>query len=194
MEEKYDKNQEQIHDADEHSMDHNYDGIQELDNPPPRWIMAIFYITIAFSIFYAAHFFWFKSGDMQLEKYAKKSAAHDAKYNMNAVPEGDLGALMSEADLAAGAEVYTSMNCFTCHGQHGEGNPIGPNLTDNYWLNGCGFENIYEIIKNGNPAKGMTAFKAQISDTKIRQVASYVMSIQGSNPANPKGPQGEACE
>ena len=78
MEENTQKNEPQTnHEADEHLEEHNYDGIQELDNPPPRWIMAIFYITIAFSIIYAAYFFWLDVGDLQDAKYAKKSELHD---------------------------------------------------------------------------------------------------------------------
>lgn len=179
---------------DDHLDEHNYDGIQELDNPPPRWIMAIFYITIAFSIFYAAHFFWFKTGDNQDQAFIKKSQAHDIKYKLGEDQDAELAALMSDADLAAGKEVYAAMNCFTCHGMNGEGNAIGPNLTDSYWIHGCDFEAVYEIIKNGNPTKGMTAFKGQISDTKIKQVSSYVMSIVGSSPANAKEGQGDLCE
>ena len=189
-----DKMEQDQHEIDEHMEEHNYDGIQELDNPPPRWIMAIFYITIAFSIFYAANFFWFKTGDNQDTAYLKKSQAHDLEYNIGEDPDAVLAAMTSDADLAAGKEVYASMNCFTCHGMNGEGNAIGPNLTDDYTLHGCDFESVYEIIKNGNPTKGMTAFKGQISDTKIKQVSSYVMSLVGSNPANAKEAQGDLCE
>ena len=77
---------------------------------------------------------------------------------------------------------------------NGEGNAIGPNLTDEFWLHGCDFESVFNIIKNGVPAKGMTAFKGQISDDKIQKVASYVHSIKGSSPANAKEAQGEKCE
>lgn len=81
-----------------------------------------------------------------------------------------------------------------CHGINGEGNAIGPNLTDEYALNGCDFMSTFNIIKEGNPAKGMTAFKGQISDEKIQKLASYVMSMVGTNPDNAKDPQGEKCE
>lgn len=66
----------------DHIDEHSYDGIQELDNPAPRWIMAIFYITIGFSILYGAYYFWLGVGDHQDEKYAKKSQKHEEKYNM----------------------------------------------------------------------------------------------------------------
>ena len=86
------------------------------------------------------------------------------------------------------------MSCFACHGMNGEGNAIGPNLTDNAWISGCDFPSVFNMIKNGNPAKGMTAFRTQLSDAKIQQVASYVLSLRGTDPANAKEPQGEQCE
>jgi cytochrome c oxidase cbb3-type subunit 3 len=178
----------------DHTMDHNYDGIKELDNPPPRWIMALFYITIGISIIYGAYYFWLDVGDTQEEEYAKKSEQHDMKYQMVSLSADDLSWLTDEASLTEGEQVYKDMNCFACHGENGEGNAIGPNLTDEFWIHGCDFQGIFNVIKNGVPAKGMTAFKGQISDEKIQQVASYVHSIKGTSPANAKEPQGEKCE
>lgn len=180
--------------TEEHIMEHNYDGIQELDNPAPRWIMALFYITIGFAIIYAAYFFWLDVGDNQDTEYMKRSARHDEKYNITPMSESDLVLLTDAADIENGQTVYKEMNCFACHGQNGEGNAIGPNLCDEYWLHGCTIQEVFNSIKNGVPAKGMTAFKGQISDEKIQQVASYVISLNGSNPANSKAPQGEKCE
>ena len=156
--------------------------------------MAIFYITIAFSIIYASYYFLLGVGDHQDAKYAKKSLLHDTKYQIASSSPDELSMLTDAADLEAGKAVYKNMNCFACHGMLGEGNAIGPNLTDEYSLNGGDFESVFNIIKNGKPTKGMTAFKGQISDTKILQVSSYVMSIVGSNPSNAKGPQGEKVE
>ena len=86
------------------------------------------------------------------------------------------------------------MNCAACHGMAAEGNAIGPNLTDEFWIHGCKFDEIFNSIKNGYPAKGMTAFKTQLTDEKLAQVTSYVVSLKGSNPANAKAAQGEKCE
>lgn len=180
--------------VEEHHEEHNYDGIIELDNPPPRWIMMLFYLTIGFSIIYAAYFFWLDVGDHQDERYAKKSEIHEARYQMSSQGGDELVALTDPADLAEGKAIYTEMACMACHGVAGEGNAIGPNLTDNASLNGCDFESVFSIIKNGNPAKGMTAFKTQLSDARIQKVSSYVMSLRGTNPPNAKEPQGEICE
>lgn len=174
--------------------EHSYDGIEELDNPPPRWIMAIFYITIGFSIIYAAYFFWLDVGDNQDARYEKKSALHDARYQMESESPDALGILTDAADLDEGKALYQQMNCWTCHGMSLEGNAIGPNLVDNATIHGCDFESVFNIIKNGVPAKGMTPFKAQLSDSKIQKVTSYIINLVGSDPANAKEPQGEICE
>jgi len=183
-----------MNDADENLMDHNYDGIQELDNPPPAWIMAIFYITIAFSIIYGAYYFWLDVGDHQDAEYAKKSELHDAKYQLESESPEELVLLSGEDDIAEGKTIYKEMNCWTCHGANLEGNAIGPNLTDNAAINGCDFQGIFNVIKNGVPAKGMTPFKAQLSDSRIQKVTSYIISLIGSEPENAKEPQGEPCE
>lgn len=187
------KEKKNITEQDDHIMDHDYDGIKELDNPPPRWIMLMFYITIGWSILYGAYYFWLKQGPHQDEEYAKKSAMHDEKYQIASLSADDLVAFTDEASLAEGKQIFTEMACMACHGINGEGNAIGPNLTDNYWIHGCNVKDVFNVIKNGVPAKGMTPFKSQLSDEKIHKVASYVLSLVGSNPANAKAAQGEEC-
>lgn len=178
----------------EHDLEHNYDGIQELDNPPPRWIMAIFYLTIGFSIIYAAYYFWLDVGDLQDAQYAKKSQIHDARYQMTGGESEEMEVLTEASDIDEGKTIYSEMSCFACHGMNGEGNAIGPNLTDNAWIHGCDFQSVFNIIKNGSVAKGMAAYKTQLSDSRIQLVTSYVLSLKGSNPANAKEAQGENCE
>ena len=178
---------------DEKIMDHNYDGIQELDNPPPRWIMALFYITIGFSIIYGAYYFWLKQGDHQDAEYARKSEIHNQKFQAANVSTEDLNPLTDAAALDEGKTIYKEMNCFACHGMNGEGNAIGANLTDEFWIHGCKIQDVFNVIKNGVPAKGMTPFKGQMSDEKIQKVASYILSLKGTKPANAKAPQGEKC-
>jgi cytochrome c oxidase cbb3-type subunit 3 len=175
--------------------EHEYDGIKELDNPPPGWIMAIFYITIAASIFYGAYFFWLKVGDKQDAEYVNTVKKHSEKYKQNNEASAALALLIDESALAEGQKIYKEMNCATCHGKNGGGNAIGPNLTDKYWLHGCKFEEVFSLIKNGFPTKGMTAFKGQLNDEKIQKVASYILvKFKGTNPADAKAPQGVLCE
>ncbi len=178
---------------DEKLLDHDYDGIKELDNPIPNWIAAIFYITIAISIVYGIYYF-ILDGPSQDEEYAIASAEHDKKYESVKANAVALELLSDEASLAEGAQIYVEMNCAVCHGAAGEGNAIGPNLTDNASINGCDFDAVFDVIKNGRATKGMTPFKAQLSDVKIQKVTSYVMqTLRGSSPENPKEAQGEAC-
>jgi cytochrome c oxidase cbb3-type subunit 3 len=174
-------------------MDHDYDGIKELDNPAPKWIMAIFYITIAFSFYYGLYYFVL-DGPSQDEEYTMKSAEHDAKYaNLNA-EIGPLVLLTDEESIAEGKTLYGTMNCAVCHGALGEGNAIGPNLTDNYWLHGCDFDAVFDIIKNGKVTKGMTAFKNQMNDVQIQKLTSYLLEdMLGSNPPGAKDVQGKEC-
>jgi len=180
---------------DEKLMDHDYDGIKELDNPAPAWIMAIFYVTIAISIFYGAYYFWFGQGLNQDEEYATEVAEAKAMYEKANKSTVEMVLLTDEAALTEGKQVYADMNCAACHGATGEGNAIGPNLTDAAWINGCDFNTVVDVIKNGRATKGMTPFKAQLSDTKIQKVASYLLvSLKDSNPANAKEAQGEECK
>jgi cytochrome c oxidase cbb3-type subunit 3 len=185
---------DQILESDENLMDHDYDGIKELDNPPPRWIMLMFYITIGWSIIYGAYYFWLKEGPHQDAEYSTKSMKHDQKYQITSLDADALVAFTDEASLAEGKQIYTDMACMACHGMNGEGNAIGPNLTDEFSIHGCDIQSLFNIIKNGEPTKGMTSFKGQISDEKIQKVASYVMTMVGTSPANAKAAQGEKCE
>ena len=179
---------------DEKLMDHDYDGIQELDNPAPAWIMAIFYITITFAVFYGAYYFWFGQGPTQEEEYIADCKAHDAEYKAAQGNSADIKLLTDEASLAEGAQIFVEMGCTACHGAKGEGNAIGPNLTDNSWINGCGFDNVFNTIKNGK-APSMPEFKSKMSEQKIQKVASYILgTLHGSNPENAKAAQGEECK
>lgn len=174
--------------------EHNYDGIEELDNPPPGWIMLIFYVTIGISILYGAYYFWIGIGPDQHQEYVR--AVQLAQTSLeSSQPSAPLALFTDEASLTEGRTIYADMNCAACHGTQGEGNAIGPNLKDDYWIHGCSFEEVFNIIKNGAPLKGMTPFKTQLSDERIQKVASYVLiSMKEYNPANPKDPQGEKCE
>lgn len=183
--EKYDKN----------ITDHEYDGIKELNNPPPAWIMAVFFITILFAFLYAAHYFWFGQGEHQEKEYISQVNEYNMQFKQITQKTDRLTILTDEVSLNEGASVFKEMNCFACHGEHGEGNAVGPNLTDNFWINGCDFNSVFNTIKNGKPAKGMTPFKSQLSDMKIQKVASFILSeLKNSNPENPKAPQGEECK
>lgn len=169
---------------------HDFDGIKELDNPAPRWLMYLLYFTIFFSAVYWVHYITFKQGPNQAEEYNMEMAAAKAnlKQQENVV---EIVALTDEASLAEGKKIYSEKACYSCHGQLGEGNAVGPNLTDAYWIHGADIKALVEVLTNGVPAKGMAPFKDQLTAQQIQQVASYVLSLQGTNPPNAKAPQGE---
>ncbi|MFP9114183.1 cbb3-type cytochrome c oxidase N-terminal domain-containing protein [Flavobacterium sp. RHBU_3] len=184
-----------IEEEGEITLHHSYDGIQELDNVLPPWWVALFYITIFFGVVYLIRYH--VAGDKnQAEEFAQEMA--DAKlaveeYKKTAkdlIDENSVTLLTEPAELAQGKEVFTN-NCVPCH-RADAGGAIGPNLTDQYWLLGGGIKNVFHTITNGGrDGKGMVAWKGTLKPSEIQAVASYVLSLQGSNPKDPKEPQGD---
>lgn len=173
-------------------MHHDYDGIKELDNPTPKWVMIVFAVTIAFSLYYFVHFFAM-DGYSQDEEYIAQSKEHDEEYKNVEASTVKLELLSDETSIAEGENLYKSMNCGACHGANGEGNAIGPNLTDNAWLYGCDFTDIFNITKKGKGT--MPGFKSQMDDEKIQKTVSYIIvKMKGSNPENAKAEEGKNCE
>ncbi len=179
-------------------LDHDYDGIKELDNNLPPWWLYMFYISIVFAVFYFAKHHIFGDGDIMYKQYneemqlAEASIAEYIKNSGNAIDENNVEALTDAGAISEGKAIYDK-NCVACHGGNGEGG-VGPNLTDEYWLHGCGIKNVFKIIKNGVPEKGMISWKTQLSPVQIQQVASYILTLKGTNPAGAKEPQGDKCE
>jgi len=262
-------------------LDHDYDGIKELDNDMPSWWLWLFYLSIFFAVVYMLHYHVLGTGDLMHTEYKKeynpdyvpaepqgllagifttyKSPYYAVEGDltprivkqfeayigpkveferllmeaMRAAPEDELeklkssfpdvykkfeegggqpapamaaadaGAVMQqeivqydpltdEASLAGGKEIWVK-NCVSCHGQGGEGG-IGPNLTDDYWLHGAGMSNVAHIIKVGVPAKGMIPWESTLKEKGVLEVASYILTLHGTNPPNGKAPQGEKVE
>jgi len=178
--------------------DHDYDGIKELDNVLPPWWLYGFYITIVISIFYYVMIFAFDAYNQEQEylddvAQAKKEVAawtaqdkidHPEKYT-------EAKASTDPQDIAKGKELFASKTCTACH-LTDLGGSIGPNLTDENWVLGGGFENIFNTItKGGRPGKGMVAWESSISKDERQQLSSYIISMQGTTPANPKAPEGD---
>lgn len=176
-------------------LDHDYDGIKELDNSLPPWWLYGFYISIVVAIGYLYVYQLSDIGLTQDEEYVlemeKGEAARDAfaARQANNIDEKNLIALIDNASLNMGMISFKT-NCSACHGQEGQGG-VGPNLTDKYWIHGGSTASIYKTIKYGVPEKGMIAWKAQMQPLTIHKIASYIQSIQGTNPPNPKKAQGE---
>ncbi len=175
--------------------DHDYDGIKELDNVLPPWWLYGFYITIGIGIFYYVQVFTNSEKYSQKEEYAAEVAKGKAEVEAykKANPElfnTDVKLLTDAASLEAGKKVFTTY-CVACHMADGGGG-IGPNLTDDKWVLGGGIEKIFHVIsEGGRPGKGMVAWKSSIKLKEREQVASYVISLQGTTPANPKAEEGD---
>jgi len=180
-------------------LDHEIDGIRELDNKLPRWWVWLFYLTIAFAIFYLSYYHVFAKGDlakkgqMVTEYQAEMKAGEALKTAAMAKFEATIATLQpSEAPnaLADGKKTFLTL-CAPCHRADG-GGLVGPNLTDNYWIHGSNFADNVTTIWNGVPAKGMITWKNTLKPKEIYDVASYIYTLRGTHPPNPKPPENEA--
>ena len=177
--------------------DHDYDGIRELDNSLPPWWTALFYITIIFAVVYIGYYHFSDYGLNQQEEYAQEMEdaeqavlAYLAK-QADQVDETNVAKVDDEAFIAAGEEIFVK-HCSACHNPEGGGiKGLGPNLTDEYWLHGGGIKNVFKTVKYGVVEKGMQSWKEMLPPTAIHQVSNYILTLQGTNPANALEPQGE---
>lgn len=176
-------------------LDHDYDGIKELDNTLPPWWVYLFYGCIVFSAVYLVRF-EIMGGDnqeMELKKEMAQAKIDVAEYMKTApdlMDEKSVTLLTDAASLAEGKTIFTT-NCVACHRADGGGN-IGPNLTDNHWILGGGIKNVFHTLMNGGrDGKGMISWKSTLKPKEMQKVASYVLSLQGSNPKDAKAPDGE---
>lgn len=173
---------------------HDYDGIKELDNPLPPFLKYIFYITIVISVSYLILLFVFEDKSIvQKKEYYYEMAAAKAKDELateqQATEAAELAPPTEAEILASGKSVYDK-TCLVCHGKFGEG-LVGPNFTDEYWLHGGRPEDLKKVITEGIIEKGMISYKSQLSPRQIDDVIAYILSLQGTNPPNPKAAQGE---
>ncbi len=175
-------------------LDHDYDGIHELDNALPPWWKYGFYITIAVAFFYIGYFHAFGEGKNPTQEYEAEmnkariekeiyEANNKDKIDENNVPMADA------SGLAEGKDLFTA-KCWACHGKAGEGG-AGPNLTDDYWIHKGSLNDIYHSIKTGYQDKGMQSWAKEFTPKQMSNIASFIKTLHGTNPANAKGPQGD---
>jgi cytochrome c oxidase cbb3-type subunit 3 len=175
-------------------LDHDYDGIRELDNALPPWWKYGFYLTIGFAIVYLLNYEVFGYGENPIQEYNEEMAKAKIQMEAYAAKSGNTinenNIKMPGADgLAKGKEIFTT-TCWPCHGKLGEGG-VGPNLTDDYWLHKGSLNDIYQSIKHGYPDKGMQAWGKNFSAKEINDLAGYIKTLKGTNPPNGKAPQGD---
>lgn len=158
----------------------------------------MFYFTIVFGVIYIGYYH-FSDGPSQLEEYQNEMAMAEEEQEeflateANNVDESTVTYLSDAASIESGKKMYNKLMCKTCHGETGGSAPtgVGPNLTDEFWLNGGGIKNVFKTIKYGVPEKGMVAWGPMMTPQQLQELSSYVLSLQGSNPENAKEPQGE---
>ena len=177
-------------------LDHNYDGIRELDNHLPPWWKWMFYATIVFGIVYLAAYHVFDKMPLQeaeylaeIEQAEEVRLARLANQPAKVIDENNVEVVTDPIALNKGEKIFIR-NCAQCHAEDGGGN-IGPNLTDEYWLHGGGVVDIFVTIREGVPDKGMIPWGPLLSSEQIQNVTGYIMTLNGTTPANPKAPQGE---
>jgi len=176
-------------------LDHDYDGIKELDNDLPPWWVYLFYATIIFGVIYLAKYQFF-GGDNQIQELDKEMAAAKIQveeYKKTApdmLTMDQVTLLTDPADITTGKALYDS-KCVVCHRADGGGG-IGPNLTDEYWILGGDVKDVFHtIMEGGRDGKGMVPWKAEIKPTDIQKISSYIISLQGTNPPDAKAPEGD---
>jgi len=176
-------------------LEHDYDGIKELDNDLPPWWTKLFYACIIFAFIYLAKYHIFgdqnQTEEFETEMAEAKIAVEEYKKTAKDLIDFETVTLLTDAgDIASGKKIFEA-NCIPCH-RPDAGGAIGPNLTDNHWILGGGIKNIFHTItEGGRDGKGMVAWKGTLKPSEIQQVASYVLSLQGSNPKDGKAPEGE---
>lgn len=172
---------------------HDFDGIRELDNRIPPWFNYLFLGTAIFAVVYMLDYHVFRISPLSDSEYTAEVQAAEMQKRIAFAADGEidentLTALLDDASVKSGAENYQKY-CVSCHGAQG-GGLVGPNLTDEYWIHGGDVKNIYQTIKVGVPAKGMIAWQLVFSQKQMQQIASFILTLQGSNPPGGKAPEG----
>ncbi len=180
-------------------LDHAYDGIEEYNNPLPPWWVYLFVITIIWGGLYMFYFHIADVGPGSTDEYTTEVRDYQTKFASTIAAEAGVNwntpnfeIVSDKAQLAMAKDLFAK-NCVACHLAQGQG-AIGPNLTDKYWIHGGGINNIAKTIALGVPEKGMITWKNSLKKTEILALASYIISLQGTSPPNPKPPQGDLFE
>jgi cytochrome c oxidase cbb3-type subunit 3 len=176
-------------------LDHDYDGVRELDNKLPRWWVWLFYLTIIFAVIYMMYYHVLRLGNLQAAEYDQEmKIGAQVKNAAMGKFEAGIPNLTPSPDpliLESGRQIYAKF-CAPCHRADG-GGLVGPNLTDSYWIHGSNFTDNVRVIWDGVPAKGMITWKNSLKPDEIYSVASYIYTLRGAKLATPgKPPENQA--
>ncbi len=179
-------------------LDHDYDGIHELNHPLPSWWTGSWILSFVFCVPYFMYYVLmdgptlldeYNTDMAKINKVIEAELANSSKFDMNQYSTW----VKANDGVAKGKVVYED-NCLSCHSDGGAGD-IGPNLTDKYWINAKGdAKTIYPVVVNGVEDNGMPAWGEVLSKNELMSVVSYIITLQGTNPANAKEAQGELIE
>jgi cytochrome c oxidase cbb3-type subunit 3 len=173
-------------------LEHSYDGIQEYDNPLPRWWIHIFWVTILYSLLYALNVPGIGIGKGRMANYEKEVAEAEARRPKTPPPDVSDAILLamaaSPSEVGEGKGQFATL-CAPCHQPDG-GGLIGPNLTDAYWIHGARPIDVHRTVHDGVPAKGMPAWSQVLEPVQLSRVVAYVLTLRGTSPEKPKGPEG----
>jgi len=179
-------------------LDHDYDGIHELDNHLPPWWKWLFYATVIWGVIYFMVYHIFDAMPLMHEEY--EIVMEDARISMEKKLASEGGTIdennvefSDEADVLASGKAIYDRDCLVCHAPEGQG-LIGPNFTDNNWIHGGSINDLFKTIKYGVPQKGMISWQSKLSPSDMRDVACFILTFVGTTPKNPpapKGPEGE---
>jgi cytochrome c oxidase cbb3-type subunit III len=177
-------------------LDHNYDGIRELDNHLPPWWKWLFYLSIVFAGVYMVFYHISDTLPLPTKEYENELAVAQeqarklqAANPVAAIDETNVTVVTDAQAIADGKQTFLN-NCASCHRKDGGGD-IGPNLTDEYWKHGGDIKNIFTVVRHGVQGTNMIAWDGFISPEKMQNVSSYILTLKGTNPENPKKPEGE---
>ena len=174
-------------------LEHDADGIQELDNLLPRWWVWLFWMCNVFAFLYMLYFHVLDYGDTQAVAYGKEAKAGEGLKNAALAKfESSLSSLEAANDkrvLEQGSGVYMTY-CAPCHRPDG-GGLVGPNLCDDYWIHGASYQDNLRTIINGVPDKGMLTWRGILKPQEIQAVTSYIYTLRGTHPPNPKLPENQ---
>ncbi|MEI6779783.1 MAG: cbb3-type cytochrome c oxidase N-terminal domain-containing protein [Verrucomicrobiota bacterium] len=175
-------------------LDHEADGIRELDNKLPRWWVWLFYCTIGFAVAYMGYYHVLRAGNLMDAEYRQEMKVGNAiKQVAMSRFESDIATLTpsKETDvLDHGKKTFLTL-CAPCH-RPDAGGLVGPNLTDDYWIHGSNFADNVKTIWNGVPEKGMITWKNSLKPNEVYDVASYIYTLRGTHPPKPKPPENQA--
>jgi cytochrome c oxidase cbb3-type subunit 3 len=172
---------------------HMFDGIAEMDNNPPKWLMVALILTVVWSIGYVMfyHLGTAKIGvdawREDMEKMAELRAANDTE-----LPDETTFRQLSTAPdrIARGKIIYDATECMNCHEADATGKEQGPNLRDRWWLHGSNMVDIANVIRDGANNNAMPANKNRLSNQDITNLTIYLIDLnrQGERPGRTPDP------